>query len=189
MPRYGMDYGRSRMYGGGMNRAGYGADYYGGRAGGWAEQGGGRGAYGGRQRGGGSHPERGMRGRAPEYDTYYRRDFMTNQGDFSPGFGGGRDYGYEPMESDQWSRRLRGGWQRGYAEGFGPGDRDMGRGGMRGGRAGSPEGGYATDYRGGWEGYGGSAREEDRTSYGPHYGERWVSTHPEDISQRNFDRR
>jgi translation initiation factor IF-2 len=167
MPRYGMDYGRDRMYGGGMGRTGYGADYSGGWGGGRNPYGGGfrrggmrhgseyggYGGSGGYQ--GGMNREGGFRGRAQAYDTYFRRDFLTNQGDFTSDFGGGEEYGYRGMG-------RRGGMQSG------------GYGGER-----SPDRGN----------YGGAMRGEDRTSYGPGYGERWETTQPEDIARRNFNRR
>lgn len=125
-PGYDRDFGRGR--GGGYRgpgsdlgediRRGYvgrGFEHYGG-----GMEGSPAGHYG---RGG---PFRG-RGRGAGYDTYFRRDFVTNQGEFGPESGGGGRYGY--------------------------------RGASRG-----------------------------RTSYGPHYGERWESTHPEDIARRNFER-
>jgi hypothetical protein len=97
MRGYGMDYNRGRSgWIGGRNRGydtGYRSPDYVDRA--WNDRGG---AFQGRG----------------EYDTYTRRDFLTNQGDFSDDFGGG-DYGYEGMN--------RGGMARG-------GTRD--RGSMRG---------------------------------------------------------
>ncbi|HEV2150606.1 MAG TPA: hypothetical protein VGR37_24625 [Longimicrobiaceae bacterium] len=134
---------RRAFGGGGPDRGGYG----------------GRGGEGGQR--GGMGRQGAFRGRGPAYDTYFRRDFMTNQGDFNPEFGGGEDYGYRGTS-------MRGRMQGGPSGGMGrPGGGQGGRG--RGGFGGAPRG--------------------DRVSYGPGYGERWETTLPEDIARRNFEGR
>ncbi len=185
MARYGMDYRQNQMYGGRRSPMAYGAEVDTRQGGGWREPGGwnrygggmARGGmhygseYGGRGMGGGFGAQGGyrggrsaeepFRGRGQAYDTYFRRDFLTNQGDFSPEFGGGEEYGY----------------------------RGMRRGGGGGGRFRGSEAGYDVGYRGGREAYGGSEGRGDVISYGPHFGERSASIQPEDIARRNFEGR
>lgn len=147
--RYGNDYGmdwnrpgqggwqeRGRMQG--MGDRGYSPDFY-----------------------SGMHPGGPFRGRGGEHESYTRRDFMTNQGDFSDQFGGGPGYGYEAtgrnFARDRWQGTNRGGsGNRGPSRGFGDGGR-----GSRFGR---------------------------QANYGPGYGERWETTTPYDIGYRNFRR-
>lgn len=169
--RYGIDYGdRHRNFGGqggwSRERGGMGMDYDrelgagGNRGGGYRGGPNWGGEFYGGARGGIRGRDRGVpfRGRGEGYDTYFRRDFLTDQGDFSPEFGGGEDYGY-----------------RGTYRGGGPMPE----------RFGGVSGGHGTEFgpssRGRMQGY-------DRISYGPGYGERWESTHPEDIARRNFER-
>jgi hypothetical protein len=178
--RYGTDYGnRNRSFGNPGNwNQGMGMAYdrefgAGGYAGGGYGGGGNRDA---RYHGGGMEglwSDRGLnrggpfRGRGQAYDTYFRRDFLTNQGDFSNELGGGESYGYRGTIRGGGAMRDRlGGASRGYGRDLEPGYRGRGR-----------------------REFGGGMRGEDRTSYGPGYGDRWESTHPEDIARRNFDRR
>lgn len=139
--RYGNDYGMDRGRMRGMRETGRGADFYG-------------------------SINRGepFRGREGAYDTYFRRDFQTNQGDFSDRFGGGRDYGYRGMDrAPGYGRRMEAG--RG---GYEPGSRGMNRGMNRGRDLGNRFGG--------------------ETNYGPGYGNRRETTTGYDIAYRNFNR-
>jgi hypothetical protein len=104
-----------------------------------------------------------FRGRGGEYESYSRRDFLTNQGDFSDHFGGGPDYGYEAtgrsLGRDRWPETSQGGF------GFG--------------------------YRGESRGFGGRSQGGHfgrQANYGPGYGDRWETTTPYDIGYRNFRR-
>ncbi len=181
MGRYGMDYRQNQMYGGRRSRTAYGADFDTSQGGSWREPGGWNRYGGGMNRsgmrygweygGGGFDTQRGyrggqsaeepFRGQGQAYDTYFRRDFLTNQGDFTPEFGGGEEYGY----------------------------RGMSPGGGGGGRFRGVERGYDRGYGGGGGGYGGSGGRGDVISYGPHFGERAASFQPEDIARRNFEGR
>lgn len=149
--RYGADYGMDLSrggYGGGMNR---------GRTRGMGERGFRPEPYGGRGRG---EP---FRGRGGGYETFTRRDFLTNQGDFSDEFGGGRDYGYRGMDRnldrDRWEGTSRGG----YDYGFRGGSRDLG-------------------------GRGRGSRFGREINYGPDFGNRRETTTGYDIAFRNFNR-
>lgn len=159
--RYGRDYGTGGgrgaygrgMRGGrrGMIGIGYGEDYYGGA-------------------------ERGpFRGRAGPYETYSRRDFRTNQGDFSDDSGGGPNYGYRGT-GREFGRR-----------GSPPGYRGVGPGAGFEGPSRAYDVGYRTNRgRGGGRSEGRFRGEE--MNYGPGYGDRWETTTGYDIAYRNFDR-
>jgi hypothetical protein len=204
--RYGNDYGTDagRNQRGGMSNAGGGYDRgYRSARGGWNRggetqndwNGNWAGGTGGRGMNQGGMQDQGMRGgrgtgretafydREGRYDTYSRRDFLTNQGDFSNEFGGGPHYGHhgsgrgriDPPTGRGYSP---GGMANRYDREYGNMDRmgGMDRGGMsRGGYVGADAG----------RGYG----SRERISYGPHFGERGATTVPGDIARRNFERR
>ncbi len=117
MRGYGMDYDRDRSgWMGGRDR-GYDAGY----GQGWGSRDRGDRWTGGRMNQGGA-----FRGRGGEYGSHSRRDFLTNQGDFSDDFGGGHDYGYEGTN--------RGGFRGWPSRDYGHDYSGMDRGGMdRGG--------------------------------------------------------